>query len=46
MADIIGFHRSYAGALERGEKNVTIATLQTVAKTFNISISELLRGIG
>ena len=46
MADIIGFHRSYAGALERGEKNVTLATLHTVAKTFNIAISELLRGIG
>jgi transcriptional regulator with XRE-family HTH domain len=45
FAEVTGFHRTYVGAVERGEKNMTISTLQTVAKTFNVSLSVLFRGI-
>jgi transcriptional regulator with XRE-family HTH domain len=40
-----GFHRSYMGALERGEKNVTLAMVNKVAKALKISLSELFRGV-
>jgi transcriptional regulator with XRE-family HTH domain len=40
-----GVHRSYMGAVERGEKNLTLATLHILAKTLDTTISSLLRGI-
>jgi transcriptional regulator with XRE-family HTH domain len=40
-----GFHRSYMGALERGEKNITLAMVNKVAKALKISLSELFRGV-
>jgi transcriptional regulator with XRE-family HTH domain len=45
FAAVSGLHRTYIGAVERGEKNLTISTLQTVAKTLNTSIAQLFRGI-
>lgn len=40
-----GFHRSYMGAVERGEKNITIQLLVKIAKALKISLSELFRGV-
>lgn len=40
-----GFHRSYMGAVERGEKNLTIATIIQIAKTLKLSLSQLLKDI-
>jgi transcriptional regulator with XRE-family HTH domain len=40
-----GFHRSYMGAVERGEKNITIQMLERIAKTLKISLAELFKGI-
>lgn len=40
-----GFHRSYMGAVERGEKNLTIATISKIAKTLKLSLSQLLKDI-
>jgi transcriptional regulator with XRE-family HTH domain len=45
FADTCGLHRSYMGAVERGEKNLTLATLRTIAQTLGTTISGLLRGI-
>jgi transcriptional regulator with XRE-family HTH domain len=39
-----GFHRSYMGAVERGEKNLTIQMLVKIAKALKISLSELFKG--
>ena len=36
-------HRAYIGQIERGEKNIGIKNLDTIAKTLNINISELLK---
>jgi transcriptional regulator with XRE-family HTH domain len=38
-----GIDRSYYGAIERGEFNVTVDTLMTVAAGLDISVSELFR---
>ena len=37
-------HRTYVGAIERCERNITIKTLQTLAKTMSISVVQLLTG--
>ena len=40
-----GFHRSYMGAVERGEKNITLAMTNKIARALNISLSELFKGV-
>ena len=41
-AEECGLHRTYIGAVERGERNITLATLDTIAAAFGISPVELL----
>lgn len=41
LAEISGLHRTYVGAVERGERNVTISTLNAFAKALKISVSSL-----
>ena len=45
FAGVSGLHRTYIGAVERGEKNLTISTLHTLAKTLDTTIDRLFRGI-
>jgi transcriptional regulator with XRE-family HTH domain len=45
FAGISGLHRTYIGAVERGEKNLTISTIHTLAKTLDTTIAQLFRGI-
>jgi len=40
-----GFHRSYMGAVERGEKNITIQLVDRIAKALKISLSELFKSV-
>lgn len=37
------FHRSYMGAVERGEKNITLAMVDRIAKALKMSLSELFK---
>jgi len=43
FADRIHMHRAYYSAIERGEKNITLTTLQRVAQGFGVSMSSLLQ---
>lgn len=43
FADHICMHRAYYGALERGEKNLQLSTLQRVTEGMKISMWEVLR---
>jgi transcriptional regulator with XRE-family HTH domain len=45
FADLCGFHRGHMGQIERGEKNLTLTTLQKLGKGLRISVSALLKGI-
>lgn len=45
FADHCGLHRTYMGGIERGERNLTIQTVLTVAKGLDMTLSELLSGI-
>ena len=38
-------HRTFAGSLERGEKNVSLNALVLIAQCFGITLAELLTGI-
>lgn len=40
-----GLHRTYIGAVERGEYNVTILTLRTVTEALGITILDAVRGM-
>lgn len=46
FAGVSGLHRTYIGAVERGEKNLTISTLHILAKTLNTTIARLFSGLG
>ncbi|HZU34015.1 MAG TPA: helix-turn-helix transcriptional regulator [Candidatus Angelobacter sp.] len=37
--------RSFAGAIERGEKDIRLSTLIKLAKTLGVSLSQLFKGI-
>lgn len=44
FADKCGLHRTYIGAVERGERNITLNTLEKIAITLNVLVSELVKG--
>jgi len=46
FAAIAGLDRSYYGAIERGEFNVTIDTLVKIASSLGVPASELLQRAG
>ena len=37
-----GFHRTYIGMIERGERNISLTNMAVFAKVFEINVSELL----
>lgn len=43
FADMIGYHRTYIGSVERGERNVTLSTLEAFAIGLRVHPSELLK---
>jgi transcriptional regulator with XRE-family HTH domain len=45
FADHCSLHRTYMGGIERGERNLTIQTVLTVARGLGMSMSELLADI-
>ena len=42
LADRCNFHRTYIGSIERGERNVTLSTLEVLANVIGVSIPILL----
>jgi XRE family transcriptional regulator, regulator of sulfur utilization len=41
-----GLHWTYIGQVERGERNLTLMSIQKIAKGFKIEIVELFKGLG
>lgn len=46
LAELSGLHTNYVGQVERGEKNLTIETLQKVVEGLDTSLEELFRFLG
>ena len=42
LADACELHRTYIGSIERGGRNVTLSTLEVLAKALGVSVIELL----
>jgi len=41
FADECGLHRTYIGAIERGERNVSLNNIHAIAKALKISVKDL-----
>lgn len=46
FADLCGYHRTYIGSIERSERNITVSTLEALAKTLGVEPTDLLREDG
>ena len=42
FAEFIGIHRTYVGAVERGERNLTLATVERYAERIGVTTLDLL----
>jgi transcriptional regulator with XRE-family HTH domain len=42
LAEICDLHRTYIGSVERGERNVTLSTLEVLSRGLGIGVPELL----
>lgn len=42
LADLCNLHRTYIGSVERGERNVTLSTLEVIAGALGTSVPNLL----
>ncbi len=42
LADVSGYHRTYVGGIERGEKDITIAVLEALAGALGVDAHSLL----
>jgi transcriptional regulator with XRE-family HTH domain len=45
FADISGIHRAQVGAIERGEMNMTLKTLKTVADALKVKVKDLVEDV-
>jgi transcriptional regulator with XRE-family HTH domain len=44
FADVVGVHRTYMGAVERGERNLTLRSLKRIAGRIDLDPLDLLAG--
>jgi transcriptional regulator with XRE-family HTH domain len=42
LADLAGIHRTYVGCVERSEKNISIDSLEGLARALNVEVRELV----
>jgi transcriptional regulator with XRE-family HTH domain len=42
LADRASLHRTYVGAIERGEQNISLVNIEKLAATLGVSLAELI----
>ena len=42
LAEVCGYHRTYIGSIERGERNITRSTLEALAEALRVLPATLL----
>lgn len=45
LAELSGCHPTYIGQLERGEKNATLESIDKIATSLNVSLSQLFENL-
>jgi transcriptional regulator with XRE-family HTH domain len=45
LADTAGLHRTYVGAIERGERNISLINIVHLARALHVKPADLLEGI-
>ena len=45
LADAAGLHRTYIGAIERGERNISLINIIQLARSLRVKPADLLEGI-
>lgn len=45
FADKCGLHRTYIGSVERGERNVTLVTVERLAAALNVQPIDLMKEV-
>ena len=43
LADLAGLHRTYVGAVERGERNITLINANRIAEALGARLSDCLK---
>lgn len=46
LAELAELHRTYVGAVERGERNVSLKNIVRLARALGSSAAELAKGVG
>lgn len=46
FAEVVGVHRTYMGGLERGERNLTLKSVERIAEKIGVDPLELLQPDG
>lgn len=46
LANVLGVHRTYMGGIERGERNLTLKSVERIAERLNADPLDLLRPVG
>lgn len=44
LGELLDMHRTYIGGVERGEKNLTLRTVETMCDRLNVPVVDLLLG--
>lgn len=45
LADRSGLHRTYVGAVERGERNISIDNMERLAQALQVPLTDLLQDL-
>jgi len=43
FADLLGYHRTYVGGLERGERNLSLQSLERIAEALDLDVLSLIQ---
>ena len=43
LADLAGLHRTYVGAVERGERNITLINANKIAEALGVKLSDCVK---
>jgi len=46
LADLLGYHRTYVGGIERGERNLSLRSVERIAEQLKIEAVSLLQPSG